>query len=34
MYSDREVHTDPLSGTYSLESDDANEGEELKILAV
>ena len=30
----REVQTDPSSGTYNLECDDTNGGEELEMIAV
>ena len=32
MRQDREVHTDPSSGTYNLGSDDASGGEELEMI--
>ena len=31
---DREMHAGPFSGTYNLDCDDANGGEDLKIIAV
>ena len=33
-YHDRELQTDPSSGTYKLEHDDAYRGEELEKIAV
>ena len=34
MNQDREVHTNPSSGTYNMGSDDASGGEELEMIAV
>ena len=31
---DREMQTDPSSGTYNLDCDDTNKGEELEMTAV
>ena len=33
-YQDREIHTDPSSGAYNSDSDDASGGEELELIAL
>ena len=32
-YQDREIHTDPSSGAYNSDSDDASGGDELELIA-